>query len=120
MQYNIYQNTMQVLKAVRSDNIKRIQHELSSQGAILSAAFKHALPRLTSTWSSVQSNLPKNIFNFNVRYMNNTLTTRTKPSLVEAFANIRLLSLLAPRIMSLLDARYILRRVGILGATTLL
>ena len=45
-------------------------------GAILSAVFKHALPRLTSTWSSVQSNLPKNVFNFTVRYMNNTLATR--------------------------------------------
>ena len=47
IQYDIYQNTKQVLKAVRSDNIQRIQHELSSQGAILSAVFKNALPRLT-------------------------------------------------------------------------
>ena len=63
------------MKAVHSDDIQRIQHEISSQGAILSAVFKNALPRLTSTWSSVQSNLPINIFNFTVRYMNNTLAT---------------------------------------------
>ena len=64
------------MKAVRSANIQRIQHELSCQGAILSAVFKNSLPRLTSTWSSVQGNLPKNIFNFTVLYMNNTLATR--------------------------------------------
>ena len=67
---------MQVLKAVRSTNIQRIQLELSSQGAILSAVFKNSLPRLTLTWSSVQGNLLKNILNFTVRYMNNTLATR--------------------------------------------
>ena len=76
IQYDIYQDTKQVLKAVRSANIQRIQHDLSSQGAILSAVFKKSFPRLTSTWSSVQGNLSKNIFNFTVRYMNNTLATR--------------------------------------------
>jgi len=59
IQYDIYQNTKQVLKAVRSANIQRIQHELSFQGTILSAVFKNSLPRLTSTWSLVQGNLPK-------------------------------------------------------------
>ena len=29
-----------------------------------------------SLWSSVQSKLPKNIFNFTIRYINNTLPTR--------------------------------------------
>ena len=47
IQYEIYQNTKQVLTAVRTDNIQRIQHELSSQGAILSAGFKNSPPRLT-------------------------------------------------------------------------
>ena len=34
------------------------------------------LTKLNSIWSSVHSNLPKNIFNFTVRYINNTLPTR--------------------------------------------
>ena len=76
IQYEIYQNTKQVLKAVLSENIQRIQHELSSQGAILSDVFKTSLPRLTSTWSSVQINLPKNIFNFTACYIKNIIATR--------------------------------------------
>ena len=34
------------------------------------------LTKLNSIWSSVHSNLPKNIFNFTVRYINDTLPTR--------------------------------------------
>ena len=29
-----------------------------------------------SIWSDVQNNMPRNIFNFTVRYLNNSLTTR--------------------------------------------
>ena len=39
-------------------------------------SFLLSLSKLNSIWSSVQSNLPKNIFNFTVRYINHTLPTR--------------------------------------------
>ena len=35
-----------------------------------------SLPKLNSIWSSVQSQLPKNIYNFTIHYVNNTLSTR--------------------------------------------
>ena len=49
---------------------------LVSLGSFFSSATSHSLPKFNSIWSSAQSNLPKNIFNFNVRYINNTLPTR--------------------------------------------
>ena len=37
---------------------------------------KHSTSSLNSLWSSVQSKLPRNIFNFTIKYINNTLPTR--------------------------------------------
>ena len=38
---------------------------------------EYSLTTLNSLWSSAQSTLPKNIFNFSVKYINNTLPTKT-------------------------------------------
>ena len=40
----------------------------------------HSLLCLHPVWSSVQSKMPKNIFNFTVRYINNTLPTQSNSS----------------------------------------
>jgi hypothetical protein len=42
----------------------------------VSNIIKHSTLSFNSIWSSVQSKLPKNIFNFTIRYRNNTLPTR--------------------------------------------
>ena len=47
-----------------------------SQGSFFSNIIKHSTFSLNSIWSFVQSKLPKNIFNFTIRYINNTLPTR--------------------------------------------
>ena len=54
----------------------RITHELKSQGFIISSILTHASSRTRSLWSSVQHNMPKNIFNFSIKYLKNTLATR--------------------------------------------
>ena len=38
---------------------------------------EHSLTTLNSLWSSAQSSLPKNIFNFSIKYINNILPTKT-------------------------------------------
>jgi len=65
-----------VLKAFRSSQEERLQSHLVLQGSFFSAVISKSLPKINSIWSSVQSNLPKNILNFTVRYINNTLPTR--------------------------------------------
>ena len=76
LQYDMYRSTKEVLKAVKSGNKERLTHKLPSQGALLSFLLDHSLKKLNGLWSRVQSNLPVNIFNFTIKYLNNTLPTR--------------------------------------------
>ena len=76
IQYDIYKNTKDVLKAFRNENEQRLQNHLISQGSFFSIIIKNFTSSFNSLWSSVQSRLPKNIFNFTVRYINNFLPTR--------------------------------------------
>ena len=77
VQYDVYKNTKDILKAVRSEHKDRLQTQLQSQGAILSFVIDHSLNVTKSIWTSVQSKMPKNIFNFTIRYLNNSLSTRS-------------------------------------------
>ena len=76
IQYDIYRNTKEALKAIRTEYTERLQHELTSQGYILSFLLDNSLKMANSVWSTVQSNMPRNIFNFTVRYLNNSLANR--------------------------------------------
>ena len=76
IQYDIYNDTKDVLKAVRKENEERLQNQLISQGSFFSTILNISTSTFNSLWSSVQSKLPKNIFNFTIRYINNTLPTR--------------------------------------------
>ena len=76
IQYDTYRNTKQVLKAVRQNHTKKLSSNLTSQGFIITFILNHSLKAVNSLWSSAQSKLPKDIFNFTVRYLNNTLATR--------------------------------------------
>ena len=76
VQYDIYKDTKDVLKAVRKENEERLQNLLVSQGSFFSNIINNSTSTFNSLWSSVQSKLPKNIFNFTIRYINNTLPTR--------------------------------------------
>ena len=60
-QYDVYRNTREVLKAVRSEHKERLQNYLVSQGTVLSFIFYHSLPIASKIWTTVQSNMPKNI-----------------------------------------------------------
>ena len=81
IQYDIYSNTKQVLKSIRAEHTNRLQTQLKSQGFIISFLLEHSLQKLTSLWSKAQSKLPQNIFNFTIKYLNNTLATRKNLSL---------------------------------------
>ena len=76
LQYDTYRNTQDVLKSFRSKQEERLKDHLVSQGSFFSTVITQALPKLNSLWSSAQGNLPKNIFNFTIKYINNTLPTK--------------------------------------------
>ena len=77
VQYDSYKNTKHVLKMVRQEHTEKLQSQLPSQCFIITFLLNHSLTQLNSLWSSAQSSLPKNIFNFTERYLNNTLANRT-------------------------------------------
>ena len=54
----------------------RVVQELKSQGLTLSFLLTDVLSSTINLWSIAQSALPQNIFNFTVRYLNNSLPTR--------------------------------------------
>ena len=77
-QYSVWclQKHKTILSAIRSDHTERPQSKLPSQGFLLSFLLYHSLKQLNSLWSKIQSKLPTNIFNFTIKYLNNTLATR--------------------------------------------
>ena len=67
IQYDVYRNTREVLMAVRSEHKERLQNHLVSQGTVLSFIFYHSLPIASKIWTTVQSNMPKNIYSFTIK-----------------------------------------------------
>ncbi|CAB4032766.1 Hypothetical predicted protein, partial [Paramuricea clavata] len=76
IQYDVYNSTKQVLKDFRSGKEDKLHTQLTCQGSFFTNITKFSLSQLTKIWSACQSNVPKNIFNFTVRYINNSLPTR--------------------------------------------
>ena len=76
IQYDVYNSTKEVLKEFRSGHEDKLQNQLTCQGSFFSSITKFSLPHHNKVWSSAQANLPKNIFNFSIRYINNSLPTR--------------------------------------------
>ena len=76
IQFDAYNTTKQVLKDFRSGQENKLHNQLTCQGSFFTSITKFAFSQLTKTWSTSQSKLPKNIFNFTVRYMSSSLPTR--------------------------------------------
>jgi len=77
VQYDMYKNTKEVLKAVRSEHEMKLQSDLISKGWFFSIISQQSILNLTSAWSTAQSRLPKKLFNFTIKYINNTLPTHS-------------------------------------------
>ena len=65
-----------MLNAVQTDSENRLHHERKSQGVIISSILLHARSKTRHLWSKVQKNIPRNIFTFTIKYLNNTLATK--------------------------------------------
>ena len=76
IKYDSFQSTREVLTQTRQSKTEKITG-LKSQSEIVTSVWQEALVSTRSKWFSVQKVLPKNIFNFTVRYFNNTLATKT-------------------------------------------
>ena len=61
---------------MRQNHTDKLRSNLTSQGFLVTFLLNHSLKTVNSLWSSAQSKLPKNVFNFTVRYLNNTVAAR--------------------------------------------
>ena len=75
IQYDRFRSTREVLKKVKDDESNRITNELMPSGLVLRSMWNFSLSTTRKYWHTAFENMPKNIFNFTMRYMNNTLPT---------------------------------------------
>ena len=76
IQYDVYRNTKEVLKAIHDEHEDRLKNYRITQGSFFSIINENSLSNINSVWSLAQRILPKNIFNFTIRYINSSLPTR--------------------------------------------
>ena len=72
IQYDSFHSSKQALKKIRDDKKSKIE-TLQVQGSVVTELWKTALPKAKNYWFQTQHRLPRNIFCFTVRYMNNSL-----------------------------------------------
>ena len=75
IQYDRFRSTREVLKKVRDDESNRITNELMSSGLVLRSMWNFSLSTARKYWYTAFENMPKNIYNFTMRYMNYKLPT---------------------------------------------
>ena len=72
-QYDNLNITKSVVKSIRNVTTKKIKEDLTTQGLVIRHVRDSILASTKPAWTSVQKNLPKNIYNFTIRFLNNTL-----------------------------------------------
>ena len=76
IQYDVYRNTKEALKAIQNEHEDRLKNHPISQDSFFSNMAETSLSSVNSVWSLGQRNLPENIVNFNISYINNSQPTR--------------------------------------------
>ncbi len=86
-QYDRYLSAKDVLKEIREDKIGNIVNNFTSQSLVIKAMWEEAFAENVKHWQSSINSLPKNVYNFTTRYLNNTLPTLKNMSLWKKTTN---------------------------------
>ena len=73
IQYDQFNSTRDALKHIRSSDVSCIMEKLTTQSLVVKPMWEFVDGRFINQWSNVISHLPRNIFNFTICYLNNTL-----------------------------------------------
>ena len=79
LQYDQFNSTREVIKNIRAGKEQCIGNELTTQALVVKSIWKHSNKASSVLWSKVITQLPKNIYNFCIRHVNNTLANNTSP-----------------------------------------
>ena len=77
IQYDQFSSIRDALKHIRSSDVSCIMEKLTTQSLVVKPMWEFVDGRFINQWSNVISHLPRNIFNFTIRYLNNTLANGT-------------------------------------------
>ena len=77
VQFDRFNSTREALKSIRNEKEQRIENKLVSQGMLFNFLVSNARPKFIRLWLDVHHSVPKNIFNFAIRFLNNTLANRS-------------------------------------------
>ena len=75
MSYNMQYSSYKSCKDIRDSKINKILTNLSSQSLIVKSLWNESFNENIEHWYTSFQNLPKNIYKFSTRYINNTLPT---------------------------------------------
>ena len=75
IQYDRHISAKHALKDIRQNKIGNIVNNLTSQSLVIKAMWEESFAENVAHWHSTMNSLPKNIYNFITRYLNNTLPT---------------------------------------------
>ena len=73
IQYDQFDSIREALKHIRSSDVSCITEKLTTQNLVVKSIWEFVDGRFINQWSNVISHLPRNIFSFTIRYLNNTL-----------------------------------------------
>ena len=69
-------SSKEVFKDFLFNQEDKLQHHRTFQGFFFLNAIKYSLSPVNPIWEEAQSHLPRNIYNFTIRYIINSLPTR--------------------------------------------
>jgi hypothetical protein len=99
VQYDRFLKPKEVIQEILAEKVANITHNLTSQSLIIKSFWNEAFPDMVKDWHATIYKLPKNIYNFVTRYLNNTLPTlknmilwnKTSSNLCKACSNVQTL-----------------------------
>jgi len=77
IKYDKYLTTKEALNELRGMTEDRIKNELTTQSLVIKNIWNYADSSFINQWSTVLQGLPKNIYSFVLRYLNNSLANAT-------------------------------------------
>ena len=77
--YDQYKTTREAVAGIRK-GIASDTKKLTTQGLVITSTADYADKKFVTTWHKALSTLPKNIYSFVIRYLNNTLANNTNLS----------------------------------------
>ena len=72
-----YTSAKAVIKDIRKNSENRLLSKLTTQSLVMKSIWDQGLSTYAKYWSSVCENMPRSIYNFAIRYLNNSLSNRS-------------------------------------------